>query len=173
MLRHTAACIALLTLAACAVAPREPLPQLTSIPRAFEMSGRLAVRQSDRSDIAKLRWTRRPGSDLWVISSPLGNEVARIESGPGGATLRRAGTPAETAASFQALTERTLGVPLDPDAMAGWLHGARPSGAPGDWNVSIDETQRAGEVDLAKRITATRGDTVVKLVVDEYRELGE
>ena len=63
-------------------------------------------------------------------------------------------------------------MPLDPDEMAGWLHGAPPS-APGDWKVSIDETQRAGNVDLAKRITARRGDVVVRLVVDEYRALAE
>jgi hypothetical protein len=57
--------------------------------------------------------------------------------------------------------------------MAGWLHGAKPSNAPGDWKVSIDETQRAGEIDLARRITATRGDTTVRLVVDEYRPLAD
>ena len=143
------------------------------MPTAFEASGRLAVRQADRSDIAKLRWTRRADSDLWVISSPLGNEVARLESGAHGATLTRAGAASESAGSFAALTEKLLGVPLDPDAIAGWLHGAAPAAAPGEWKVTIDETQRAGSVDLAKRITATRGDVVVRLVVDEYRALGE
>jgi outer membrane biogenesis lipoprotein LolB len=146
---------------------------LTGVPAAFEASGRLAVRQGDRSDIAKLRWTRHRDSDLWVISSPLGNEVARLESGAGGATLTRAGAAAESAQSFAALTERLLGVPLDPRAIAGWLHGDAPAAAPGEWKVSIDETQRAGNVDLARRITATRGDVVVKLVVDEYRALEE
>jgi outer membrane lipoprotein LolB len=153
------------------VPPPQPLPELASIPAAFEISGRLAVRQGDRSDIAKLRWTRRPGSDVWVISSPLGNEVARIESSPGRATLQRAGANVERAPDFEGLTERLLGVPLDPRAMAAWLHGTTPAGAPGDWKVTIDETQRAGNVDLAKRITASRGDTTVRLVVDEYRAL--
>ena len=149
----------------------QPLPELTSVPAAFEASGRLAVRQGQRSDIAKLRWTRHRSSDLWVISSPLGNEVARVESGAGGATLTRAGAASESAESFQTLTEKLLGVPLDPDAIAGWLHGSAPAAAPGDWQVTIDESRRAGRVDLAKRITAIRGDVVVKLVVDEYRTL--
>ena len=143
------------------------------MPAAFEASGRLAVRQGDRSDIAKLRWTRTRDSDLWVISSPLGNEVARLESGANGATLTRAGAAAESAGSFQALTEKLLGVALDPGAIAGWLHGSAPASAPGEWKVSIDESRRAGSVDLAKRITATRGGVVVKLVVDEYRALEE
>ncbi len=143
------------------------------MPAAFEASGRLAVRQGDRSDIAKLRWTRHRDSDLWVISSPLGNEVARLESRAHTATLTRAGAASESADSFQVLTEKLLGVPLDPDAIAGWLHGGARGTAPGDWKVTIDETQRAGNVDLARRITATRGDVVVRLVVDEYRALEE
>ena len=143
------------------------------MPAAFEASGRLAVRQGDRSDIAKLRWTRHRDSDVWVISSPLGNEVARLESGASGATLTRAGAASESAESFQMLTEKLLGAPLDPHEIAGWLHGSAPAAAPGDWKVTIDETQRAGSVDLAKRITAVRGAVVVKLVVDEYRALEE
>lgn len=143
------------------------------MPAAFEASGRLAVRQGERSDIAKLRWTHRRDSDLWVISSPLGNEVARLEARAEGATLTRAGAASETADTFQALTEKLLGIPLDPTAIAGWLHGAVPGNAPGDWKVTVDESQRAGNVNLAKRITATRGDVVVRLVVDEYRALEE
>ena len=108
-----------------------------------------------------------------LSTSPLGNEVARLESGANGATLTRAGAAAESADSFQALTEKLLGVALDPGAIAGWLHGNAPASAPGEWKVSIDESQRAGSVDLAKRITATRGGVVVKLVVDEYRALEE
>ena len=143
------------------------------MPAAFEASGRLAVRQGDRSDIAKLRWTRHRDSDVWVISSPLGNEVARLESGARGTTLTRAGAASESAQSFEALTQRLLGIALDPRAMAGWLHGSAPTAAPGDWKVSIDEKQRAGAVELARRLTATRGDTVVRLVIDDYRALEE
>jgi hypothetical protein len=137
------------------------------------MSGRLAVRQGDRSDIAKLRWTHERAGDTWIISSPLGNEVARIESGARGATLQRAGSPPEAASDFPSLTQALLGVPLDPAALAQWLHGGSRSNAPGGWNVAVEETQRAGAVDIARRITASRGDVSVRLVVDEYRALGQ
>ena len=165
---------ALLMLAGCAAlepAP-SPVPALTGVPREFEMAGRLSVRVADRSDIAKLRWTHRAASDAWVVSSPVGTEVARIESNASGAVLRRASGGDERAPDFATLTERLLGAALEPAMLAGWLHGAAPTGATATgWTVTVDETQRAGAVELARRITATRGDTVVKLVVDSYRAL--
>ena len=158
--------------AACAMvpAPETPLPQLSSVPASFEMSGRLALRHGDRSEIARLRWTHTPRSDRWVIASPLGNEVARIETDAEGATLKRGGAADERAPSFGALSERILGVALDPSSLASWLHGAPPVAA-GEWVVSIEETQRAGSVDMARRLSARRGDVTVRLVVDEYRSL--
>jgi hypothetical protein len=42
---------------------------------------------------------------------------------------------------------------------------------PTEWKVSVDERQQAGAIQLARRVTATRGDIVVKLFVDEYRPL--
>jgi outer membrane biogenesis lipoprotein LolB len=175
MSRGFAVCLAALLAGACASVPApQPFPELALIPAAFEVSGRLAVRQGERSDIAKLRWTRNRGSDLWVISSPLANEVARIESGARGATLKRAGMEPESAQTFQALTERLLGVSLDPNVIAGWLHGNRAApDASGNWKVTIDETQRAGAVELARRITAIRGDVVVRFAIDDYRVLAE
>jgi len=142
------------------------------VPSSFEMSGRIAVRQGDRSDIAKLRWTHAGTRDTWVISSPLGNEVARIESADRGVTLQRAGASPESAADFPALTERLLGVPLEPRQLANWLHGTMGSITTGGWVVDVKEVQRAGAIDIARLIVASRGETSVRLVVDEYRALG-
>jgi outer membrane biogenesis lipoprotein LolB len=172
LIGRTSALALAATLAGCALAPssQAPLPELSAVPASFEMSGRLALRLGERSEIARLRWSHTPSSDRWVIASPIGNEVARIESGAGGARLVRAGEAPEEAASFAALSERLLGVALEPAALAGWLHGRAPQQA-GGWVVSIDESQRAGAVEMARRLTATRGDVTVRLVVDEYRSL--
>ena len=173
-LARLAACLVASLLAACALSPAtSALPALDRVPAAFEMSGRLAVRQGERSEIARLRWTHAPSSDVWVFASPLGNEVARIESSASGATLIQAGGDRQDAPSFSALTERVLGVALDPATLAGWLHGAAVAGVPGDWNVTLDERQRAGFVELARRLSAIRGDVVVRLVVDDYRVVQE
>ncbi|MEO5676920.1 MAG: outer membrane lipoprotein LolB [Usitatibacter sp.] len=161
-----------LLLGACALAPKTgPLPDLAGVPSAFEVTGRLSLRQGDRSDIAKLRWTHRPGRDLWVISSPLGNEVARIESGAQGATLTQADGSGVQADSFADLTERVLGAALAPESLARWLHGSAPQEMDSAWRVTIDERQRAGSIDIARRMSAQRGDVTVRLVVDEYSAL--
>ena len=166
--------LVVLLLAACATPPPAPLPSLSAVPKSFEMSARISIRQGDRSDIATLRWTRRADSDQWAFLTPLGHEVARIESNARGAVLERAGEEREEAPSFEALTARVLGIGLDPAQLSGWLHGQVPArGASADWSVSIDETQSAGALQLARRITATRGDVVIKLVVDNYRALEE
>jgi outer membrane biogenesis lipoprotein LolB len=174
MMRFAAGAAALLLAACAALAPEEtPLPSLASVPASFEMSGRIAVRRAGSSEIAQLRWTRRGKSDVWVIASPLGNEVARIESTPGGATLSDGGDSGERASSFEELTRRVLGVGLDPAALAQALHGKAPRDVPDGWRFTVDETQPAGAVRLAKRITATNGETVVRLVVDSYRALAD
>jgi outer membrane lipoprotein LolB len=160
-----------LFLTSCATTPPAPPPELAGTPQSFEVTGRISIRTPERSDIAKLRWTRQGGSDTWVISSPIGNEVARLESGPQGTHLERAGQPSMSATNFQELTENVLGVPLDPDRIAAWLHGQATNDSAGGWKVSVEETQGAGAVQLARRITATRADVVVRLVIDEYRAL--
>lgn len=173
MIRRLAAGAGALLLAACAALPppEQPAPQLTEVPRSFEMNGRIAVRAGDRSDIATLRWTRHGPSDTWIITSPLGNEVARIESGPGGATLAQGGSEEQRAPSFQALTRKVLGVPIDPEWLAQGLVGKTPASLPPGWKFTVDETQDAGVVQLARRITVRKGDTVVRLVVDGFRAL--
>jgi outer membrane biogenesis lipoprotein LolB len=170
MIARAAALALALVLGACATAPPTPLPQLSAVPSAFEMSGRLALRQGDRSEIAKLRWTHRAGSDTWVIASPLGNEVARIESSPSGASLVQADGARAEAASFAELTERVLGVALEPADLAAWLHASPPATDAG-WKVTLDEKQPAGSIEIARRVSAVRGDVVVRLVVDDYRAL--
>ena len=108
-----------------------------------------------------------------MISSPLGNEVARIASGPQGATLAQAGGPTETASTFAALAHKLIGLALDPDTLAAWLHGGAQQSSQGGWKVTLDEAQQAGNVQIARRLSAVRGDAVVRVVVDEYRALGE
>ena len=162
-----------LLLGACALTPEStPLPALAKVPEAFEMSGRIAVRNGQQNEIAKLRWTHARDSDRWVVSSPIGNEVARISADGEGALLEQAGAPAQRAPSFAALTRQLLGVAIEPRELAEWLHGQAPRDAAG-WTVTLDERQAAGDVEIARRMTATRGPVTVRLVVDDYRPLAE
>ena len=163
--------LTLLLLAGCVTAP-PVLPSLSSAPASFETTGRIAVRQADRSDIAKVRWTHRGYQDTWVLSSPLGNEVARIESTSDGAVMHASGGTVE-APTFADLTQRVLGVPIDPTRLSAWLHGSQVADDPSGWHVTVEETQDAGAVRLARRIVATRGKVTVRWIVDSYEALAD
>jgi outer membrane lipoprotein LolB len=156
-----------LFLAACASLPA-PVVSLAGIPSRFEMSGRLSVRQGSTGEIARLRWERSPQTDLWVLTSPFGTELARIERGTAGLLVQRPGEVPLEAASFSELTEYLLGAAIDERLLVAWLH-RRPVPGPEGWQVEIDESQTLGGQTIARRLTATQGDTVVKLVVDDYR----
>ena len=161
------ALLAALLVASCAAVPPAAIP-LDGLPSAFEMGGRLSVAHSGRGEILRLRWSHGPWADTWVLATPVGTEVARIERRPEGLVAYRPGAAPVSATSFADLTENLLGAALDERLLVAWLHG-RPLPGPGGWEVSIDEAQRIGDRDLARRITASQGDVVVKLVVDEYR----
>ena len=60
---------------------------------------------------------------------------------------------------------------LDPRQLAHWLHDPLGPLTTGGWTVTIDEAQPAGSITIARRISATRGEVSVRLVVDEYRAL--
>jgi outer membrane biogenesis lipoprotein LolB len=158
-------------MAGCTTAPLLEPPALDRAPEAFEVQGRISVRTPEGGDIARLRWTHRSADDEWVVTSPIGNQVGRIESGAWGARLTRADGAPEEAPSFAALAQRLFGAPLEPRALAAWLHGTLPAEGAGEWRVTVEESQRAGDVELARRITATRGEIVVKLVIEQYRAL--
>lgn len=159
--------LAALLLAACAAVPTAPIP-LDGLPSAFEMTGRLSVARGGQGEILRLRWRHAPTSAAWVLATPVGTEVARIEREGTALTVNRPGAAPISASSFAELTENLLGAALDERLLVAWLHG-RPLPGPGDWAVTIDESQQIGGRALARRITAAQGDTVVKMVVDDYR----
>jgi outer membrane lipoprotein LolB len=158
---------AALLVAACATMPA-PEISLDGLPASFAMSGRIAIRHGSEGEIARLRWERGSHSDVWVLATPLGTELARIERGPEGLVVHRPGAAPLAAGSFSELTGNLLGAALDERLLVAWLH-RRPLAGPEGWEVTIDESQQLGGSEVARRITASRGDTVVKLVVDDYR----
>lgn len=166
MSRHAPFAAALLV-AACAVAPPAPIP-LEGLPEAFEMGGRMSVAHAGQGEIFRIRWTHAPGAGVWTLATPVGTEVARIERSAGGLVVHRPGAAPVHSASFAELTEHLFGAALDERLLVAWLHGRALAG-PGNWAVTIDQSQRLEGLEVARRVTAAREDTVLKLVVDDYR----
>ena len=144
----------------------------------FSLSGRISVRVSDKIDSGQIRWTRGVEGERIGLFSPLGSQVAELVSDKkAGVVMLRQGTETVTSASVGELTQSLLGVRLELDRMAAWVQGVglienqatEVTLARGDaWHVTAERYQTSGNFRFASRVSATRGDTAVRLVIDEW-----
>lgn len=144
----------------------------------FLLSGRISVRVNDKIDSGQIRWYRRPQEERIGLYTPLGSQVAELVSDKDTrmVTLRQ-GSETVTAASVAELTQSLLGAPLDLDRMAAWVQGiglreneiTDATLANGDsWRVTAERYQSSGNYRFASRVIATKGEIVVRLVIDEW-----
>lgn len=174
LVRLAAGASAALLVACAALAPPPPV-SLEGLPTSFDMAGRLSVAQDGAGEIVRIRWTHRDDRDEIALSTPVGGDLALIEGGgAGGYLLNRPGhTPIEYG-TFSDLTSHLLSASIDRAQFIAWLHGRVPTGAAAQgWAVDVPETQEASGRTVARRVVATREQSVVKLVVDRYRTPSE
>lgn len=177
-------CAALLALASLAGCTTAQIAQSTTpigdqpLVQDFSLFGRISVRVNDKIDSGQIRWSRSAAEERVGLYSPLGPQVAELVSDRLArvVTLRQ-GKETVTADSVAALTQTFLGVPLDLDRMAEWVQGfglreneiterTLPNGDV--WRVSAERYQSVGNFRFASRLIATRGDIVVRLVIDGW-----
>lgn len=162
-----------LGVAACASLAPPPV-SLEGLPSSFEMAGRLSVAQGGAGEIVRIRWAHRGEGDEIALSTPVGGDLALIEGGASGYRLNRPGHSPIEYGTFSDLTSHLLSASIDRAMLIAWLHGRVPSGrAAQGWEVEVPEMQESSGVRVARRVVATREDTVVKLVVDRYRTPAE
>lgn len=106
----------------------------------FELSGRIAVRYRDDASSGNVAWRHRADGDEILLTTALGQGVARIVRDRGEVTLTTADGKEHRAADAEALTESVLGFRLPIEGLADWVRG-RPS--PGPAEVDRDEGGRA------------------------------
>jgi outer membrane lipoprotein LolB len=94
--------------------------------RGFELSGRIAVRYASEAASGQLRWRHDPEGDEMLISSPLGQGIARIQRAGDRVTLTTADGSEYRAQDAESLTERVLGYRVPLAGLADWVR-ARPS----------------------------------------------
>lgn len=113
-----------LVLAGCA--PAEIRPSFQSVE--FEITGRLGARYQSESFTGNLTWKHARDADELVISTPLGQGVARIAR-QGNAIVLATAEPREyRSTDAEAITERVLGFRVPLAGLADWVR-ARPSTA--------------------------------------------
>jgi outer membrane lipoprotein LolB len=131
---------AVLFLAACA----EMQFQRPAAEAEFELSGRIAVRFKDESSTGNFAWRHGARNDEVMITSPLGQGVARIVRDGEAVTLTDSEGREHRAADAEALTEEKLGFRLPLAGMADWVR-ARPG--PGPSQVRKDGAGRIAELE--------------------------
>jgi len=110
----------------------------------FELSGRIAVRFKDESSTGNFAWRHGARNDEVMITSPLGQGVARIVRDGEAVTLTDAQGREHKAADAEALTEQSLGFRIPLAGLADWVR-ARPG--PGPSQVRKDGEGRISELE--------------------------
>ena len=110
----------------------------------FELSGRIAVRYGDESSSGNVAWRHRSNGDEMLISSPLGQGIARIVRRGDEVTLTTSEPRDYHAANAELLTEEVLGFRLPLTGLSDWVRG-RP--APGPSRERRDGRGRLAELE--------------------------
>lgn len=121
-----AALIALVVLAGCAEIPRrsESVPaDAAAIAAPFDVEGRLSARRGSDGIAGQFAWSHEGASDRIVLTTPLGQTIARLTGDATGVRVEASDGRVETAPAWDALTARTLGFPLPVIGLAAWLRG--------------------------------------------------
>ena len=119
---RAAALACVLALAGCA--PAQVRPRFSSVE--FELVGRLAARYQDESFTGNLTWKHAREADEMLISTPLGQGVARIARQGDVVALSTAEPREYRSNDVEELTERVLGFRIPVAGLADWVQG-RPS----------------------------------------------
>lgn len=132
-----------LAVAGCAttpVPPAAPVDTRAPLPERWSMQGRIGVKTPEQSLSGNMRWTHRGDADELLLTSPLGQGVARIVRDADGVTLEVPNRPARRAADAESLTAAVLGYGLPVAGLTWWVQ-ARP--APGsDFEATRDAFNR-------------------------------
>lgn len=146
----------------------------------FALQGRLSVRVGDRLDSGNIRWSRKPDEERIALFTPFGSQLAEVlkrTDGDGRVTMRK-DNETIVAESIEALTSSLFGVGLDLDAIAAWTQGAGLADGVSTermfangmiWQVTAERFSMRGPHRIAGRLSAISGDTVVRVVIDEWQ----
>jgi outer membrane biogenesis lipoprotein LolB len=139
---------------------------------AFVAKGRLSVRVDDRIDSGAFEWERSARGERIGLFTPLGSQVAALTRDTNGrTTLTRDGETRE-AATVALLSAELLGVPLDLDLLAAWLQGVGLDAEGRAWHTEAGSEwiiEAALQGQRVKRLVLTRENTIVRVVIDDWR----
>jgi len=170
--------LAALLLAACA-GPRFLLPELGT---EFELAGRIAVTYRNEATSGNIAWRHSARSDELLLSSPLGQGIARIVRFGGEVTLTTSDGRELRAADAEALTEQALGFRLPLAGLTDWVRGRAlaepaPAGLRRNADGSLAELMQSGWTiryleyagGLPSRVTLNFPGLELRLAIAEWK----
>ncbi|MHB1213648.1 MAG: lipoprotein insertase outer membrane protein LolB [Thiobacillus sp.] len=125
-MRRLAAALLLALTAACASTP--PIAPVVAVPppsASWTLQGRIGVQAGEQSLSGQIHWQHSVATDEVLLTSPLGQGVARIVRDAGGVVLEVPNQPARRAPDAESLTREALGYTLPVAGLAWWVQ-ARP-----------------------------------------------
>ncbi|MCL2875012.1 MAG: outer membrane lipoprotein LolB [Betaproteobacteria bacterium] len=174
---------------ACAFNPAAPPPDPVARQTfdAFSLSGRLSASDGKQSVSGRLEWERRTETDRWTVSSPLGQIVAQIDSGPDGAEVlfangERRYAP-QVADLIPILLPGAVEAGLPPERLAAWVQAAPPGdaevrtrdarGRPArlidkGWIIDYLDYRDESPEAIPRLVDISRGEFRLRLVVDRW-----
>jgi outer membrane lipoprotein LolB len=127
MTRQVAALWLALALGGCASTPPVTPEQIeTALPLNWTLQGRIGIQTGEQSLSGQIRWQHRVETDELMMTSPLGQGVARIVRDAAGVTLEVPNQPARHATDAESLTREALGYALPVSGLTWWVQ-ARPA----------------------------------------------
>jgi outer membrane lipoprotein LolB len=131
MRRGIAAALLTLILGGCAAIPPAP-PVAPEPPRHqanWTLQGRIGVQSGEQSLSGQIHWQHRVESDEVLMTSPLGQGVARIVRDAEGVALEVPNQPTRRAPDAESLTREALGYPLPVAGLTWWVQGRPDPGS--------------------------------------------
>lgn len=120
-----AALLALMLGGCASVAPAPRIQADSSWSPNWTLQGRIGVQSGEQSVSGQIRWQHRPETDDVLMTSPLGQGVARIVRDAEGVALEVPNQPTRRAPDADALTREALGYVLPVAGLTWWVQ-ARP-----------------------------------------------
>ena len=159
--RSAAYALASLLLGGCAQLETRPAREAE-----FDLAGRLAARYGEESFTGNIAWRHAKDFDEMLITTPLGQGVARIVREGDEVTLTTAEPREYRGADVESLSEQVLGFRLPLAGLADWVRG-RPSPEleQRGWKLEIQEY--AGE--LPSRLRLLYPGIELRLIISRWK----
>jgi len=136
-------------------------------PVEFDLSGRIAVRYRDDAFSGIVSWRHAGEGDDMLISTPMGQGVARIVRQGDAIVLTTSEGKEYSDRDGEALTERALGFRLPLAGLADWVRGRpAPSLEERGWQVEYLERDEQGR---PTRLRVTYPGVELRLAISEWR----